>query len=314
MIDLLTNPSALVEFLSTCLRLSVPLVFAALGGVLCERSGVFNIALEGMILAGAFGAAVGAFLSGGPAGGLAVGILCGMAIGAVLAVLGISLRANQIVVGIALNLFVLSITAYLARIVFGGQANTMRLNGFEHTPVPLLSDLPIIGKPLFGQDPLVVVMLVTVGAVWFLLFRTRFGLAVRAVGEAPGAVDTAGLSVTGLRYACVLGSGALAAMGGCYLVLSQIYLFSEDMSAGKGFIALAAVILGRWHPVGAFLACLLFGLFDALQLRLQFTNPDVPHEFFTMLPYLVTLVALVGLVGRPTPPRAIGRPYRREGD
>jgi simple sugar transport system permease protein len=149
------------------------------------------------------------------------------------------------------------------------------------------------------------------GGLW-LMYRTRWGLNVRAVGEKPRAVDTAGITVTGLRYACVLTSGAIAGLGGCYLVLSQIFLFSEHMSAGKGFIALAAVILGRWNPLGALLACLLFGVFDALQLRLQFANPEVPYQAFVILPYAVSILALVGLVGKPTPPAAVGIPYKRE--
>lgn len=312
MIDILLDPRMLTDFLSTSLRLSVPLVFAAIGGVLSERSGVFNISLEGMILAGAFGAAVGAFFTNDPFGGLVVGMLMGMAAGLVLAGLGVSLAVNQIVVGIAINLFVLGITAFLSRIVFGAQANTLQLPGFRAFAVPLLSALPIVGPTVFGQDLLVYVMFASVLAVYFFLYSTPWGLAVRAVGESPAAADAAGINVVAVRYACVIAGGAFAALGGCYLVLSQVFLFSEHMSAGKGFIALAAVILGRWNPVGAMLACLLFGFFDALQLRLQFNYPAIPHEFFVMLPSVISILALVGLVGKPTPPAAVGRHYQRE--
>lgn len=310
--EALLNPQAITEILSTSLRLSVPLVFAALGGVLCERSGIFNIALEGKILAGAFGAAVGAFFMNDPFSGLVVGMLFGMLAGSILAVLGITFGVNQIVTGIAINIFVLGITAFLSRIVFGAQANTLKLPGFKAFEVPWLSDIPILGPVLFSQDLLVYVMFASVGAVYLFLYWTPWGLAVRAVGENPAAVDSAGLSVPKLRYGCVMAAGAIAALGGCYLVLSQVFLFSEHMSAGKGFIALAAVILGRWSPVGALCACLLFGFFDALQLRLQFNYPDVPHQFFLMLPYLISILALIGLVGKPRPPKAIGRHYRRE--
>lgn len=308
----LLNAQAISEILNTSLRLSVPLVFAALGGVLSERSGVFNIALEGKILAGAFGAAVGAFFMDDPFGGMAVGMLFGMLAGSMLAVLGITFGVNQIVTGIAINIFVLGITAFLSRIVFGAQANTLRLPGFKAFDVPGLSSIPIIGPVLFSQDLLVYVMFGCVGLVYVFLYWTPWGLAVRAVGENPAAVDTAGLSVPGLRYGCVIAAGALAGLGGCFLVLSQVFLFSEHMSAGKGFIALAAVILGRWNPLGALFACLLFGFFDALQLRLQFNYQDVPHQFFLMLPYLISILALVGLVGKPRPPSAVGRHYRRE--
>jgi simple sugar transport system permease protein len=308
----LLSLQAISEILSTSLRLSVPLVFAALAGVLSERSGVFNIALEGKILAGAFGAAVGAFFMDDPFAGMVVGMLFGMLAGSMLAVLGITFGVNQIVTGIAINIFVLGITAFLSRIVFGAQANTLRLPGFKAFDVPGLSSIPIVGPVRFSQDLLVYVMFGCVGLVYVFLYWTPWGLAVRAVGENPAAVDTAGLSVPGLRYGCVIAAGALAGLGGCFLVLSQVFLFSEHMSAGKGFIALAAVILGRWNPLGALFACLLFGFFDALQLRLQFNYQNVPHQFFLMLPYLISILALVGLVGKPRPPSAVGRHYRRE--
>jgi simple sugar transport system permease protein len=311
-IETFLDPALLGGFLATALRLSVPVVFAAIGGVLSERSGVYNIALEGMILAGAFGAAVGAFFFRGPVAGLLVGAAAGVVTALILAVLGVTLGVNQIVAGIAINLLSLGLTAFLSRVVFGAQANTLSLPGFKPLVVPGLGAIPVVGPVLFGQDVLVYLMYATVAVAWVVLFRTRWGLSVRAVGEHPAAADSAGISVTGVRYACVVASGALAALGGCYLVLSQVFLFSEHMSAGKGFIALAAVILGRWSPVGALAACLLFGFFDALQLRLQFANPGVPYQIFVMLPYLASILALVGLVGRPTPPAAAGIPYRRE--
>ncbi len=310
--EILFDPKAWTDILSTSMRLSVPLVFAALGGVLSERSGVFNIALEGKILAGAFGAAVGAFFMNDPVGGLVVGMLFGMMAGSILAVLGVTFGVNQIVTGIAINIFVLGITAFLSRIVFGAQANTLKLPGFKAFDLPGLSSIPIVGPVLFGQDLLVYLMFICVAGVYFFLYWTPWGLAVRAVGENPAAVDSAGLSVPKLRYGCVIAAGGLASLGGCYLVLSQVFLFSEHMSAGKGFIALAAVILGRWNPLGALCACLLFGFFDALQLRLQFNYQEVPHEFFLMLPYVISILALVGLVGKPRPPAAVGRHYRRE--
>lgn len=310
--ETLLDPALLLDFLRTSLRLSIPLVFAAVGGVLSERSGVYNIGLEGMILMGAFGATVGAFFGDSPWVGLVVGALSGLLAALILAVLGVSLGVNQIVTGIAINLLVLGLTSFLSRVVFGAQANTLRVPGFMPVAIPGLSAIPILGPVLFRQDLLVYLMYATVPLLYALMFATPWGLAIRAVGENPAAADTAGISVTRVRYACVLASGVLAGLGGCYLVLSQVFLFSEHMSAGKGFIALAAVILGRWNPVGALLACLLFGLFDALQLRLQFSNPDVPYQIFVMLPYVASILALVGLMGKPVPPAAAGIPYRRE--
>lgn len=312
MIEILLDPQLLTDFLRTTLRLSVPLVFAAVGGVLSERSGVYNIGLEGMMLAGAFGAAVGAFFFESPFVGMITGAGTGMLTSLILAVLGVSLGVNQIVAGIAINLLNVGLTSYLSRVVFGAQANTLELTGFKPMAIPILSSIPIVGAVLFNQDFLVYLLFALVPALYFLMFKTPWGLNIRAVGENPRAADTAGISVNGVRYLCVLGSGALAGLGGSHLVLSQVYLFSENMSAGKGFIALAAVILGRWNPVGALLACVLFGFFDALQLRLQFMNPEIPYQIFIALPYLVSILALVGLVGRPVPPAAAGIPYKRE--
>jgi general nucleoside transport system permease protein len=312
MMATLSDPVLLADFLATSLRLSVPIIFAAIGGVLSERSGVYNIGLEGMILAGAFGAAVGGYFAGTPFAGLVVGIAFGMLAALILAVLAISLGVNQIVTGIAINMLMLGLTAFLSRVVFGGQGNTMTLAGFKPIAIPLLADIPIVGPVLFNQDLLVYFMYALVALAYWLMFHTRWGLSIRAVGENPKAADTAGLSVPRLRYIAVLASGGIAGLGGCYLVLSQVFLFSEHMSAGKGFIALAAVILGRWSPLGALLACLLFGVCDALQLRLQFANPEVPYQAFVILPYAVSILALIGLVGKPTPPAAVGLHYKRE--
>jgi simple sugar transport system permease protein len=311
--EVLFDLAVMSDLLATSLRLAVPIIFAALGGVLAERSGVYNIGLEGMILAGAFGAAVGAFYTDMPLVGVFASMLSGASMALILAVLSVSLGVNQIVSGIAINLFALGITSFLSRIIFAGKANTMTLPGYKAIAIPGLSSIPVIGPALFSQDALVYVMYVTVPLLFVVLYRTHWGLNIRAVGEHPRAADTAGISVGLVRYICVLGSGALAGLGGGYLVLSQVFLFSEHMSAGKGFIALAAIILGRWNPVGALLACMLFGLCDALQLRMQFSNPEVPYQAFVILPYVVSILALVGLVGKPTPPGAVGIPYEREG-
>jgi simple sugar transport system permease protein len=277
-----------------------------------ERSGVYNIGLEGMILFGAFGAAVGAFFMGTPLAGLAMGICLGAAGGLLLSILAVSLHVNQLVSGIAINMFAIGLTSFLSRVVFSGKATTMSLPGFKPIAIPLLSKIPVIGSVFFNQDLLVYIMYLMIALLYFILFHTPWGLNIRAVGEYPRAADTAGVSVYKVRYASVIASGALAGMGGCYLVLSQIFLFSEHMSAGKGFIALAAIILGRWNPVGGFFACLLFGSCDALQLRLQFSHPQVPYQILTMLPYVASILALIGIVGKANPPSSAGIAYRRE--
>ncbi|RKF16748.1 ABC transporter permease [Roseovarius spongiae] len=312
MFDFLTDASQLADVLGTALRLSIPLIFAAMGGLLCERSGVFNIALEGQILFGAFGAAVGAYYFGTPYMGLLIAIAFGALSGVLLAVLGVTLRVNQIVVGIAIILFAAGFTSFMSRLLFPGGGNSLKLNGFENIDIPVLSDIPVLGPVLFSQNGLVYGALFAVIAVHFVLFRTRVGMSIRAVGESPAAADAAGIHVFGLRYACVIVGSSMAALGGAYLVLTQVLLFSDNMSAGKGFIALAAIVLGRWQPRIAFMACLLFGFFDAVQLRLQFDQPEIPFQVFAALPYLVAILALVGLMGQANPPASVGRPYDRE--
>lgn len=312
MSELFVPEASLIELLGSSFRLSVPLIFAALGGLLCERSGVFNVGLEALLLIGAFGAALGAFHTGSPVVGLAVGIACGVLAASCLAVMTVSLGVNQIVAGVALNIFALGIVAYLARIVIGADAATKLLTGFHPVPIPILAGVPLLGPVLFKHDALAYLLYLMVPALWWLLYKTSWGLGIRAVGHNPRAADTAGLSVQAIRYSCVIAGGALAAVGGCYLVLSQVFVFTEHMSAGKGFIALAAIILGRWHPGGAVLACLLFGLSDALQLRLQFSAPEVPYQLFTMLPYVASIAALVLFAGNKVAPQAVGKFYDRE--
>jgi simple sugar transport system permease protein len=310
--EFFTDINALGDFLGTSLRLAIPIAFAALGGVMAERSGVYNIGLEGMMLLGAFGAAAGSLATGSAVGGLLFGIVCGAMGGLTLAVLSVSLSVNQIVCGIAVNILAAGLTSFFARLFFGIGSGAKNIAGFERLPIPVLSEIPVIGPALFNQDALAYLLYLAVPLLFWIIFRTSWGLAIRATGERPIAVESAGISVAKIRYACVLASGALAGIGGCYLVLAEVFTFIENMSAGKGFVGLAALILGRWNPVGALMAALLFGLCDSLQFRLQFANPDVPYQIFVALPYVALLLALLGFYGRIHPPAALGSPYRRE--
>ncbi|RWA97840.1 ABC transporter permease [Mesorhizobium sp.] len=311
--EFLTDIGQFTDFMASSLRLAVPIAFAALGGVLAERSGVLNIGLEGMMLAGAFGAAIGAFATGSPIIGLACGILMGAVGGLLLGVLAVSWRINQLVAGIAINLLFAGMTSFLARQLFGEEMGRATVEGFGKIAIPGLSAIPIVGPAVFNQDPLTYLLYVLAPVSSWLLFKTSWGLSLRGTGENPRAADSSGVAVFRLRYAALIGSGMLAAIGGAQLVLSQIHLFAENMSAGKGFIALAAVILGRWNPALAILAALFFGMCDAAQLRLQFVNPEIPYQVFLILPYLASIVALVGLVGVVRAPEALGAPYDREG-
>ncbi|MGV6874796.1 ABC transporter permease [Pseudochelatococcus sp. B33] len=307
MMDMVLDTGAVALLLGAAVRLAVPIGFAALGGVIAERSGVYNVGLEGMMLMGAFGAAAGALATGSPVAGCVLGMALGMAGGLLLALLAITFRVNQLVAGIAINLLSAGLTAFLARSLLAGRSGSVP--GFSALDLP---GLTVIGDALLRQDPLVYALAVLTAVVAFVVYRTHAGLSLRAAGENPRAADSSGVDVTRVRYAALALSGGLAALGGCHLVLSQIYLFSEGMSAGKGFIALAAVILGRWHPLGAVAAALFFGLCDALQLRLQFSNPDIPYQIFLILPYAASLMVLVWFFGRSRQPAAAGQIYDRE--
>jgi simple sugar transport system permease protein len=298
--------------LASSLRLCIPLAFAALGGLLCERAGVFNVALEGCLMAGAFGAALGAYFSGDPFVGVLLALMAAGLTGMLLATLAVPLGVNQLVSGIAINILVLGLTSFLARMLFAGDGSRV-LAGFEPIAIPGLSGLPLLGPLLFNQDLLTYAMFALTALSWYVIYRTPLGLRIRAIGDYPQAADSVGIDVNLLRYGCVVVGCMLAGLGGAYLVLSQVHLFTEHMSSGKGYIALAALILGRWNPLGAVAACFLFGLSDAVQLQLQFTRPDIPYQLFSMLPFLAALVALMAFSGRGQGPAAIGIRFVRGG-
>lgn len=300
-----------VDYLVASLRLSVPLAFAALGGLFSERSGVLNIALEGMLLTGAFISAAVVFFTGNVWLGTLAALMAGGLVGLLHAYLCVTLRVDQLVSGLAINLAAAGLTAFGARVIFETNS-AQQLQGFEPIGIPILKQIPILGPVLFNQDFLVYLLFLLVPLSTYLLFFTSVGLAIRAVGEYPRAADTAGISVILVRYLSVIVSGCLSGLGGAYLVLVHVKYFTEGMSAGKGFIALAALIFGRWHPVSATLACFLFGATEALQLRIQAFNLNIPYQFLTMLPYVIALLALVGLAGKSTPPAALGVAYVKE--
>jgi len=283
------------ELINSTFRLATPLILAALGGVLSERSGVVNIALEGMMLCGAFFGMLGSYWTGDPWIGLALGMAAGGLLGFVHAVLTQRMRLNHIVSGVALNIFALGLTTYLLRRIFQHAGGSPPVNG-----------LPQWSIGLGPQNPLTYLAVILAVATSFGLFRTPLGLRIRAAGENPGAASAVGIRVQSVRYLAVIGSGVLGALGGVYLSLGELNMFAEGMSGGRGFIALAAVIFGKWTPFGAAGAALFFGFFDALQMRLQ-GQTAIPSEFMLMLPYALTIIALAGFVGKATPPAALGR-------
>ena len=296
--------------LQSTIRNATPLVFAALGGLFSERSGVVNIGLEGLMLISAFAGVVGASLSGNAFVGLGTAIGAGLLFALIHALMCVTFEADQIISGTAINLLALGGTGFLMVTIFGSGGTSPQVEGFESIAIPVLSSIPVIGPALFDQSLLVYLMYALVPIVFFVVFRTPFGLRLRATGEVPEAVDTAGVNVARMRYYGVGLSGVLAALGGAYLSMGLLSAFTEGMTGGRGFIALAALIFGRWNPIGAAGAALLFGFGQAVTFRVN--EQAVPVEFIEMVPYVLTIIVLAGVGGRAIAPAAIGKPYRKE--
>jgi general nucleoside transport system permease protein len=307
--------SALVDIAGTAalygaaVRLATPIFLASLGEVVAERAGLVNVGLEGMMLCGAFGGVAGSDL-GGVGAGIVLGVLCGVLVAVLQSVSSITLGADQIVVGIALNITAIGVTSFLARTIWT-DGNVPQVAHLNPVGVPLLDDIPFLGGVLFRQNPLVYAAGALAVAGWWVLTRTGWGLRVRACGEDPRSADSLGIPVIRLRWESMLICGALAGLGGVFLSLGELFTFSDAMSGGRGFIALAVVIVARWSPVRAVLGALLFGLCEAIAFRVQAEGVDVPYELMLALPYVVTLLVYAGVVGRTVPPAALGRNYVR---
>ncbi|GAA1840426.1 ABC transporter permease [Agromyces salentinus] len=305
-----TNVIPVAGLLAGALSLSVPLIFGSLSGVISERVGVINIAIEGQLLAGAFTSAVVATATGNPYAGLLAAGVAGVLVSFVLAAFAIKYFVDQVIVGVVLNVLVLGLTSFFFSQVLAPNATTLNSPPrFERIPIPILSEIPLIGPTFFRQTIIVYLMYVAVAAVYIGLFHTKWGLRLRAVGEHPQAADTVGINVTGTRFWNVSLAGAIAGLGGAFFTLGSVGAFNKEMTAGAGFIALAAVIFGQWDPIKATLAALLFGFASNLQNTLGVIGSPVPSEFMLMLPYVVTIFAVAGLVGKVRGPAAAGKPY-----
>jgi ABC-type uncharacterized transport system permease subunit len=300
----------IIGLLAATLNEATPLTLAALGGVVSERSGVVNIALEGMMLMSAFTGYVVAFQTHNIWLGVLAGVITGVVISALHAALSISLMVDQIVSGFVINILALGITGVFFK-GFLQEASVVGPGVLPTWRIPLLSNIPVIGPILFVHQPITYAMLIAIVAIQFLLFRTVWGLRTRAVGEHPLAADTVGINVYRVRYLAVILSGGLAGLGGTYFSLQQIGQFLPNMTGGRGFIALAAMIFGKWKPLGAFYACLLFAGAEALSGRIQLTGVHIPFQFLGMLPYLLTIIVVAGAMGRAVAPAADGKPYRK---
>lgn len=302
----------LTGVLQSSVSRAVPIVFGALSGILCERAGVINIAIEGMLLSGAFVAALVGSVTANPWIGIGAAVLTGAVLAALLAILAIRYLVDQIVAGFVINILAVGLTSFLSVRVLGPNPELNRPPVLPIAPIPFLSDIPVLGPILFRHNVIVYSLFLLVIVVYFGLFYTRWGLRVRAVGEHPKAADTVGINVSFVRYRNVILGGMVAGLGGAYFTVGSTGGFEREMTAGRGFIGLAAMIFGGWNPVGAGLAGLVFGFADAIQSRTAILNIPIPSEFLLMLPYIVTIIVVAGLVGRVRAPAADGKPYQKE--
>lgn len=290
---------------------AVPIALGGLAGVLSERVAVVNIAIEGMLLAGAFaGALVGSLLGG--FGGLFAAVAVGGMFGFILAALVVTYRVDQIIAGVVINLFVLGVTSYVSSQVYQEYRFLNNAPVFRPIKIPLLGDIPVIGPVFFQQNLFVYGAVIMVTVATYYLFHTRSGLRARAVGEHPKAADTLGINVYRTRYINVTVAGMVAGFGGAWFTLGSVGRFDEGMTGGRGYIGLAAMIVGRWHPVGALMAALVFGFADSLQQKLALLQTPIPSEFLAMTPYIATIILVAGLIGRAKPPAADGKAYVKE--
>jgi ABC-type uncharacterized transport system permease subunit len=302
----------MTEMIASTLRLATPLIFAALGGLICERSGIATICLEGVLLFSAWTAATVGYFTGNPYFALTCGMVAGTVLIAVHAFLTVTSRSDQIISGVVVNLLALGLTPLISKVLFGSPTNTPSLTIEQRLGVwkiPGLSSIPEVGQALFSHSGLVYLSWILPFALHYFLYRTRWGLRLNAAGDNPEALETCGVPFRRVRWLAILTGGALASLGGVYLSISHASQFTRGMSAGRGFIALTAVIFGKWRPLPTFFACLFFGLTDALQIQLQSTSLGdtlLPVQLVQALPYIITLVVLVGFVGRSKAPLALG--------
>ncbi len=299
-----------VGLFAASIRLATPITYASLGGIFSERVGIINIGLEGMMLSGAFCSVALTYFSNNPWFGLLGALLVGLLLGYLHAILTIKFSANQIVSGVGINLFALGFTAYMSQIIWGSRGASESVNGLGSISIPLLKDVPIIGEIIGTHSPLVYLMFIVTAVSYLILFRMPIGLRMRAVGEHPAAADSAGIDVIRVKYLGVIISGMLAGMGGAFLSIGHVNLFVLGMTGGRGFIAMAAMIFGKWKPIKVFAASLLFGFADALQIRLQSLG-ILPPQIILAIPYIITIAVLAGVVGRATPPSDY-KPYKKE--
>jgi ABC-type uncharacterized transport system permease subunit len=303
------------DFYVAVVRMTTPLLLAAVGGLLAERAGVVTFSMEAMMLLGTLGGIIGSGLTHNTWLGLLLAVILGMLVGLIYAVWAVTIGAHQVVTSVGLNLGALGLTSILYTLTFSHGATVVKVEQVPMLPlwkIPLLGDIPFIGPVFFNHLPPVYMAYILIPLVWFILYRTTWGLKIRAVGEHPHAANTVGINVAKIRYLAVIFAGALSGLAGAYISIGLVGSFQENMTAGRGFVAYTAIVFGKWQPVGVALGTLLFGAADALQLRIHAIDSSIPYQFLIMLPYVVTLIALISVVGKASWPAASGTPYKRE--
>ncbi len=305
LIDIIFN----INNLTATIRMAVPIALAAMGGAFSERSGVVNIGLEGMMLTGAFTGVIACQISGSPWVGVLFAVIGGGLIAAIHAVLTVGLRANHVVAGVGINILASGTTTWLMQVIWKRKGTSDLVTGLGTWSIPVLRDIPVIGTVLGTHSPLVYISFALIMLGWILMFKTPLGLRIRMTGEHPEAADTVGINVRAIRYFCVILSGCLAGLGGGYLSLAWLNWFSKDMSAGRGYMALAACIFGGWNPLKGLAASFLFSFTDAIQMRMQTSELRIATELVQMIPYILTILILAGAVVRSRPPAALGEHY-----
>ena len=311
MIDISSLVHMSETFAAATIRLAVPLALAGIGESYAERSGILNIGLEGIMLMGAFFSFLAAYMTQSIVIGIGAGVIAGMTMSLIHAVLSIECRANQTMTGLALNFIASGLTSYVFLIFFGRTTNLPECPMVSSIQIPLLSDIPIIGSILFEQDLFVYTTMILVAVTWILFYRTTWGMVMHAVGEHPKAAASAGISVRGVRYGAALSNGLFGGLAGAYLTLGLLGFFMENITSGKGYIALVVVILGRRNPLGVLAAALLIGSADALQFRVQTLGIGIPSQVFIMFPYVITVIVLLFSIGKTREPAALGQPFIR---
>jgi simple sugar transport system permease protein len=307
----LLTEAFLVSLLAGAIRLSTPIILAGLGEVFAERSGVLNLGVEGVMLMGAFASFWGASVTGSPWLGLLIGMLAGVIMALIMAFFSVTLGADQVISGMGLYLLGVGMSSFLYRIAFGVRTTPPSIEGLESLSIPILSDIPILGPILFQHDALVYLALLLVPILSFVLARTTLGLKIKAVGENPEAADTVGVNVKAIRYLCVIVGGILGALGGAHIAVAHLKIFADNMTVGRGFIAVAIVYFGKWRPFMTFVGALVFGGAYALQLWIQASGAPIPHQVLLMLPYALTIVILALVARQARGPAALTKPFRR---